>query len=364
MKKLGVGIVGCGAISSIYLKNLGTLFPNLEVRAVCDMLPDRAASRAAEFGIARAIALPELFASGEIDIVLNLTVPKSHYEISLAALEAGKHVYSEKPLALSLPEGERLVALAKSKGLFFGVAPDTMLGAGLQTCRKLIDEGLIGDVFGATAFMLDGGPEGWHPNPAFYYQKGGGPMFDMGPYYIHALVFLMGPVISTVGRTMRVREVRVATSAERRGERIKVEVPTTVSSFLNFSGGSEGILMTSFDCAGGTSHAPIEIYGSEGTLLVPDPNTFGGPVRVRRKVSGGFEDVALVPGYTDNSRGVGLSDMASAIVEGRRPRAGADLALHALELMVGIHVSAAEEDKYTMRHLCERPDPLVPASRR
>lgn len=358
MKRLGLGIVGCGAISSIYLKNCTSLFGNVEVRALADVDPERAKSRAAEFGVPRVLSLPELLASEEVDIVLNLTVPKAHAEVSLAALEAGKHAYCEKPLALSLAEGERLVALAESKGLCLGSAPDTFLGAGLQTCRRLIDEGRIGEVSGATAFMLDGGPEGWHPNPAFYYQKGGGPMFDMGPYYIHALVSLMGPVAGVVGRAFKAREYRVTTSAARRGERIEVEVPTTVTGILDFASGAQGLLMTSFDCVGGTSRAPIEIYGSEGTLVVPDPNTFGGPIRMRRKGEEGFTELPLLFGYSENSRGLGLSDMADAIGEGRRPRVGPALALHALELMEGIHVSAETGTRYAMRHSCERPEPL------
>jgi predicted dehydrogenase len=360
MRKLGVGIVGCGAISSVYLKNCATLFDNLEIRALSDLVPERARTRAAELGGVRALSLPELLACDEIDIVLNLTVPKAHVEVSLAALEAGKHVYCEKPLALSLAEGEALVALAESKGLCFGSAPDTVLGAGIQSCRKYIDEGLIGEPLGVTAFMLDGGPEGWHPNPAFYYQKGGGPMFDMGPYYIHALVTLLGPVSGVVGRTLKAYDERTITSAERFGEKIKVDVPTTVTGLLDFASGASGILMTSFDCVGGTSHAPIEIYGSEGTLVVPDPNTFGGPVRVRRKGEKVFSELPLLFGRAENSRGLGLSDMAEAIEESRPPRAGADLALHALELMEALHLSADTGKRCVLRHSCARPAPLKP----
>lgn len=362
MKRLGVGIVGCGAISSIYLKNCASLFDNIEVRALSDLDLERARAKAAEFGVPRALALPELLASEDVDIVLNLTVPKAHAEVSLAALRAGKHAYSEKPLALSLAEGEALVALAESKGLCLGSAPDTFLGAGLQTCRSLIDEGAIGEVAGATAFMLNGGPEGWHPNPAFYYQRGGGPLLDMGPYYIHALVSLMGPVAGVVGRAFKAREYRIATSAARKGERIEVEVPTTATGILDFASGAQGLLMTSFDCVGGTSHAPIEVYGSEGTLVVPDPNTFGGPIMIRRKGDEGFAELPLRFGYAENSRGLGLSDMAAAIAEGRRPRVGPELALHALELMEGMRASAETGSRYVMRHSCERPEPL-PAGR-
>jgi predicted dehydrogenase len=360
MGKSGIGIVGCGNISSIYMKNCVALFENVEIRAISDMVPGRARDRAAEFGGTRALSLPELLDADDIDIVLNLTVPKAHYEVSMAALEAGKHVYCEKPLALSLSEGEALVSLAESKGLYFGSAPDTPLGAGIQSCRKYIDDGSIGKPLGATAFMLNGGTEGWHPNPAFYYEKGGGPMFDMGPYYIHALVTLLGPVSGIVGRTSKAFEERTITSAERFGEKIRVDVPTTATALLDFESGASGLIMTSFDYIGGTSHAPIEIYGSEGTLVVPDPNTFGGPIRIRRKGEAEFSTLPLLFGYSDNSRGLGLSDIADAIENRRPPRAGADLALHALELMEALHLSANAGTRYSMRHSCDRPAPFEP----
>jgi predicted dehydrogenase len=355
MKKLRVGIVGCGNISSIYLKNLTTVFRNVEVRALADIVPERAALKASEFGVPRSSSLAELLAADDIDAVLNLTLPRAHAEISLAALGAGKHVYGEKPLAIDLAEGEGIASLAAAKGLRLGSAPDTFLGAGLQTCRKLIDEGWIGEVAGATAFMLCGGHEGWHPDPAFYYKRGGGPMFDMGPYYIHALVSLIGPVAAISGQARAAWAERIVGSEPRRGERIAVEVPTTVSAMLDFEGGATAILMTSFDVRGGTSHAPIEIYGSEGTLLVPDPNTFGGPVRLRRRGASDFAELPLFFGCAENSRGLGLSDMAAAIEEGRPARASGELALHALEIMEGIHVSAAEGRRYVVRHRCERP---------
>ncbi len=362
MKRLRIGVVGCGNISSIYLKNCGSVFGNLEIRALADLVPERAKAKAAEFaaetGDARACTLRELLAAEDIDAVLNLTIPNAHAEVSLAALEAGKHVYGEKPLAVSLAEGERIAALAKSKGLRLGSAPDTFLGAGLQTCRKLIDEGWIGEVVGATAFMLCGGHEGWHPDPAFYYKRGGGPMLDMGPYYIHALVSLMGPVAGLVGQAKTAWAERTVTSKQRYGERIEVEVPTTVTGLLDFESGASAVLMTGFDAMGGTTHAPLEIYGSEGTLLAPDPNTFGGPVRIRRKGAAEFSDLPLLFRYAENSRGLGLSDLAAAIEEGRPARASGELALHALEIMEGIHASAAEGRRCVMRHGCARPSPL------
>jgi len=356
MQKLRVGIIGCGNISSIYLKNCTTMFKNLEIVALADLVLERAKAKAAEFGVPRVQSVDEMLASKDIDAVLNLTIPLAHAEVARSALEAGKHVYGEKPLAVDFAEGEKLAALAKAKGLFMGSAPDTFLGAGLQTCRKLIDDGWIGEVVGATAFMLCGGHEGWHPDPAFYYKRGGGPMFDMGPYYLHALVSLLGPVKALVGKTSAAWKERVITSKERSGEIIEVEVPTTVTGILDFESGAEGTIMTSFDVRGGSSHAPIEIYGSEGTLLAPDPNTFGGPVKVRRRGERDFVELPLLFGYAENSRGLGLSDMAEAIALARPPRASGELALHALEIMEGIHVSSDEGKRYVMRSSCKRPE--------
>jgi predicted dehydrogenase len=358
MRKLRVGIIGCGNISSIYLKNCTTVFKNLEIVALADLVPERAAAKAAEFGVSRTLSVSEMLASKDIDAVLNLTIPLAHAEVARAALEAGKQVYGEKPLATGFAEGEEIVSLAKAKGLYLGSAPDTFLGAGLQTCRKLIDDGWIGEVVGATAFMLCGGHEGWHPDPAFYYKRGGGPMFDMGPYYLHALISLVGPVKALVGKTSAAWKERVVTSKERSGEQIAVEVPTTVTGILDFESGAEGTIMTSFDVRGGSSHAPIEIYGSEGTLIAPDPNTFGGPVKLRRRGERDFVELPLLFGYAENSRGLGLSDMAEAIADARPPRASGELALHALEIMEGIHVSSGEGQRYVMRSSCSRPAPL------
>lgn len=358
MKKLRVGVVGCGNISSIYLKNCTKVFRNLQIVALADLAPERASAKAAEFGIERSSSVEELLAAKDLDAVLNLTIPLAHYEVAKAALDAGKHVYGEKPLAVDFEAGRKLAELADTKGLLIGSAPDTFLGAGLQTCRKLIDDGWIGEVVGASAFMLCGGHESWHPDPAFYYKRGGGPMFDMGPYYLHALISLVGPVASLSGRATSAWERRTITSEPRFGEVIEVEVPTNVSAILDFAGGAQGTITTSFDVRGGSSHAPIEIYGSEGTLLVPDPNTFGGTVRIRRRGQPDFAEIPLAFGYAENSRGLGLSDMAGAIEEGRPARASGELALHALEIMEGIHRSSDSGNKYVMRTSCSRPEPM------
>jgi predicted dehydrogenase len=358
MGKLRVGVVGCGNISAIYLKNCAKVFRNLEIVALADLVPERAVAAAAEYGIARASGVDELLAAGDVEAVLNLTVPRAHYEVSRAILEAGKHAYCEKPLAVDFASGGKLVELAGARGLRIGSAPDTFLGAGLQTCRKLIDDGWIGEVVGASAFMLCGGHESWHPDPAFYYKPGGGPMFDMGPYYLHALISLIGPVVSLSGRAGAAWKRRTITSEPRYGEIIEVEVPTNVSAILDFAGGAQGTITTSFDVRGGTSHAPIEIYGSEGTLLAPDPNAFGGPVRLRRRGQADFAELPLAFGRAENSRGLGLSDMADAIEKGRPARAAGELALHALEIMEGIQVSSDSGARYAMRTSCRRPEPM------
>ncbi|MEI8095496.1 MAG: Gfo/Idh/MocA family oxidoreductase [Spirochaetales bacterium] len=348
-KKLGVGIIGCGNISSIYLKNGTTLFDNLEIRAVADLDLARAQARATEFGVAKVCSVKELLADKSIDVVLNLTVPLAHYSVCKAALEAGKHVYVEKPLAVKLEEGEELAALAKAKGLYLGGAPDTFLGGGIQTCVKLIEDGWIGTPIGATAFMVCGGHEHWHPDPAFYYQVGGGPMFDMGPYYLTALVALLGPAVSVAGMTSKARGQRTISSAPKKGTVMDVEVPTHIAGLVRFASGATATVVTSFDVAGGSSHVPLEIWGTGGTLQVPDPNAFGGPVRYRKAGQSEWSEIPLLFGYAENSRGLGLSEMATAISEGRPARAGVGMTLHVLELMHAFHRSADTKRQVTLK---------------
>jgi predicted dehydrogenase len=289
--------------------------------------------------------------------VLNLTIPRAHAEVGLAALNAGKNVYNEKPLAVRREDGQRMLETAKAKGLLVGGAPDTFLGAGIQTCRKLIDDGWIGEPVAATAFMVCHGHESWHPDPEFYYKVGGGPMFDMGPYYLTALVNLIGAVRCVSGSTRITFAERTITSQPKYGTKIEVEVPTHVAGLLDFANGAIGTIITSFDVWAGELPR-IEIYGSAGSLSVPDPNTFGGPVRIRRAGSTEWSEVPLAFGYADNSRGLGVADMASALQAGRSHRASGALTYHVLDIMHAVHDSSRDGRRVELTSACERPAPL------
>lgn len=351
-----VGIIGCGNISGIYLEN-SKIFDAINVVAVADIDPDRAKARAAEYNIPKACSVEELLADPEIEIVLNLTTPDAHGPVALAALNAGKHVYNEKPLAVTRDEARALLDLAARKGLRVGCAPDTFLGGGLQTCRKLIDDGWIGEPIGATAFMMSHGPESWHPNPTFFYQPGGGPMFDMGPYYLTALCVLLGPVRRVTGSARISFPERTVTSEHNYGARIPVNTPTHVAGVLDFASGAVATIITSFDVW--SSQLPrIEIYGSQGTLGAPDPNTFDGPVLLRRAGAREWSNVPLSHGFTRNSRGIGVADMATAIRTGRPHRASGELAHHVLDIMHAIHDASREERHITLRSAMTRPAPL------
>ena len=338
-----VGVIGCGNISGIYLTNCRKL-PGLELVACADLDIGRARAKAVEHGI-RAATVDELLADPDIDLVINLTIPAVHAEVSMSALAAGKHVYTEKPLATRRADGAATLALAREKGLRVGSAPDTFLGGGLQTCRKLIDDGAIGEPVAAVAFMTGHGPEGWHPDPEFFYKPGAGPMFDMGPYYLTALVSLLGPIARVTGSARISFPERTIGSGPKQGQQIAVETPTHVAGVLDFAGGAVATIITSFDVW--AANLPrIEIYGSEGSLSVPDPNTFGGPVRIRLAKDKEWRDVPLTHGYTENSRGLGVADMASAIREDRPHRASGELAYHVLDVM-----AAFEEASTAGRHV-------------
>ncbi|GIN70121.1 dehydrogenase [Bacillus sp. J14TS2] len=356
MSNVKVGIIGCGNISSIYCQ-AGQKFEGLEIHACADLDYSRAKARAVEFNIPKAYTVEQLLADPEIEIIINLTIPQAHAEVCIQALKAGKHVYVEKPLAITLEDGKRILEIAEAKNLMVGGAPDTFLGGGIQTCRKLIDEGVIGDVVAATGFMMSPGHESWHPDPAFYYQYGGGPMLDMGPYYITALINLIGPIRRVTGSTSITYKERTITSKPKYGEKIKVEVPTHVTGLLDFENGAIATLITSFDVKGSTL-PNIEIYGSMGSILVPDPNTFGGPVRLKRQGDSEWEEIPLTHGFTENSRGIGVADMAKALQNGRKHRANGLLTLHVLEVMHGIHEASDKGVHYELTTTCEQPEAL------
>ncbi len=345
MRKTKVAMIGVGAISGIYLKNMHELFQDMELIGVCDLIRSRAEAAVEKYpGLKLYETMFDAFQDPDVDVILNLTRPYEHYDVTREALLHGKHVYSEKPLGATLEEGEKLFALAEEKGLMLGGAPDTFLGAGIQTCRQLIDSGAIGDVLGAAAFMVCHGHETWHPDPAFYYQFGGGPMLDMGPYYLTALCNLAGGVRAVTGACKASFQERVITSQPHSGERVKVDVPTYITGILHFDSGAIGTIFTTFDVYY-ESQARLEIYGTKGTLYCPDPNTFGGPIRLLRPEQGGAAlEMPLMFDYKENSRALGLCDMARALQTGREFRCDKRQTLHVLEIMTTI-VEAAKQEK-------------------
>ena len=371
--KLGIGIIGCGNISAAYFR-LAPLFRGLEVRACTDLNMSAAKARAAEFGV-RAQAIDDLLASDAIDVVINLTIPDAHYAVTSKALEAGKHVYSEKPFVLTVEEGLHLKALADGKGLRVGSAPDTFLGGAHQFARKLIDDGALGRVTAGTAFVLGHGMESWHPNPDFFFLPGGGPMLDMGPYYIANLVNLIGPVKRVAALTGMATETRTLTAeGPRKGETIPVRTPTNVQALLEFASGATVMLGTSWD-VWAHRHGNMELYGTEGTLFVPDPNWFGGTVELAGR-NGRIAAVAQwdhpfgVPndkrasGAYANYRTAGLADMAMAILEGRDARCALDRALHGIDVMTSILKSGEMGAFVDLQTTCTRPAPLDPEAAR
>ena len=345
LSKLGIGIVGCGNIAMTYLRN-AALFAGLEPRACADVLPAQAALRAREYGL-RPCTVEALLTDSAIDIVLNLTVPSAHHDVTLAALAAGKHVFTEKPLALSTEAGRRLVAEAGARHLALGSAPDTFLGAAGRLARQLIDRGAIGRVVTGTAFMMGRGMEHWHPNPAFYYQAGAGPLLDMGPYYLTMLVNLLGPATRVMGMATSGPAERLITApGPLHGTRFKAETPTSVLSLIQFACGATITFGASWDVYR-HGNAPIELHGTEGSLRLPDPDTFGGIVSLSRRgadwedvdtadrVYGGINWPFAQPDRA-NYRMLGVADLAAAVASGGAPRASAALALHVLDILGAI----------------------------
>ena len=354
-----VGIVGCGNISGIYLQNLTELFTNVTVYACGDLDGEKARQAAHRWSVPHIMTLEEMLRCDEIDMILNLTTPRTHYKINKLCLEAGKHVYVEKPLALNYEEGKELVALAKEKDLYLGCAPDTFLGADIQTCRSLIQGGFIGKPVAASAFMMCHGHESWHPSPEFYYDLGGGPLFDMGPYYVTALVTLLGEAKSVCAINGKTFQERTITSQPKFSQKIPVKVDTHVAAVIEFKNGAIATLVTSFD-VWNHSMPNLEIYGTLGSLKVPDPNGFGGPVACATFEDNTFKEIPLLSLYSDNSRGLGVSDMAACIESGRTHNASGALALHVLEIMTSIIKSGQEGRRIALESTLP---PFTPASR-
>jgi len=338
MKLTKVGVVGCGNISGIYLSNLAK-FTDTEILRLADLDVDRAQQVAEAQGVPRFGTVEELINDAEIDVVLNLTVPKAHAAVNQLALNAGKHVYAEKPFAVQREDARATLDLAQAKGLRTGAAPDTFLGAGIQTCRELIDDGAIGRPIGVQAFMLCRGHESWHPSPEFYYETGGGPMLDMGPYYVTALVNLLGPIKRVTGSAQISFTERTITSEPKAGKVVTVETPTHLSAVLDFESGAVGAITTSFDVAAHT-YPNITVFGSEGSIMVPDPNTFGGPVMMRRGNDSDWSEVPIKRPFSANMRGLGLLDMITGIRLNRPTRASGELAFHVLDIMLAIEESS------------------------
>ena len=380
MRKVKIGIVGCGIISRTYISNIKAFFPWLEIAACADLFVDKARETASKYSIPKACTVDELLEDPGIEIIINLTIPAAHTQINQKALSAGKHVYCEKPLALNLEDAEETLKLAERQKLMLGCAPETFLGAALQTCRKLLDDGWIGKPVSATANMTSFGVETWHASPEFYYKKGSGPMLDMGPYYVTALVSLLGPISKTACFASIGSKTRKIYSNPLRGKDIDVEVPTTYTGILGFESGVQANINMSFDMW--MSNLPkLEIYGTEGTLIVPDPNMCAGQIKIFRKekvldsinsraysekdakdYSTDYDSLQEIPQLyeqpLDYLRGLGVLDMAFALVNGRRHRANEELAYHVTEALMSFDTAADENIVYSMKSTCRRPEPL------
>ena len=365
-RELAVGIIGCGNISTTYF-SLAPLFRGLKIVACSDINMNAAELRAEEYGV-KAQTIEELLGNPELDIIVNLTIPDAHFAVSKRILEAGKHVYSEKPLVLSLEEGEELRRLAKAKGLSVGCAPDTFLGGSHQLARAFIDKGGIGRVTAGTCHVMSPGMESWHPNPDFFFLPGGGPILDLGPYYIANLVNLIGPVKRVAALTSMASETRTISSQPRAGETIPVKTPTNIHALLEFANGATITLSASWD-VWSHRHANMELYGTEGSLYVPDPNFFGGTV----EASGRNKDIQPLEAWEHpfgvnnqehangpraNYRTAGLADMAVAILEGRDARCSLDRALHGVDVMTAILQSGAEGRFVELQTTCTQPAAL------
>lgn len=379
MRKVKIGIIGCGVISHTYISDIKSMFPWLEIVACSATTVEKAKKVAIQYGIPKPCSTDDLLKDPEVEIVINLTTPAVHTEINRKVLQAGKHLYCEKPFALSLKEADEILSMAKDKGLLVGGAPETFLGTGLQTCRKVIDEGWIGRPVMVTANMTNYGMETWHASPEFYYKKGAGPMLDMGPYYLTALITLLGPIARTACFSSTGSPTRTIYSKPLRGKTIKVEVPTSYTGIIQFQSGVHANMNMSFDIWHSTL-PKLEIYGTEGTLIVPDPNMFGGIIKIFRKEkildslnqnfysnkerlnSTEYEDLQEIPQIYEEPlkymRGLGVLDMAFALVHGRKHRTSEELLYHVTEALLSFDEAAGTNRIYEMTSTCVRPEPL------
>jgi predicted dehydrogenase len=367
MTQLGVGIIGCGNISTAYL-TLAPVFKSLKLVAVADLNMDNARAKAAEFNV-RADSVEDLLKASDVDVIVNLTIPDAHFAVTKSILEAGKHAYSEKPLVLTLEEGQILRDLAAAKNLRVGAAPDTFLGGAHQQARAAIDDGTTGKIIGGTCHVMGHGMEAWHPNPDFFFKHGAGPVLDIGPYYVTNLIHLIGPVKSVAALANKTFETRTIGNGPRDGEVIPVEVATNIHALLEFENGAAVTLGASWD-VWTNKHTNMELYGEKSSIFVPDPNFFGGDVEV-----GGADGVIKplaawdhpfgVNNFDDNTKAnyrcAGLADMAAAISEGREHRCNVDVAVHATDVMTSILRSGEERRFIDLTTSCARPEPLSPA---
>lgn len=366
IKPVKTAIIGCGNISSIYLENAAR-WKILDLVACANRTLPRAQSQAKKFCVPRAASITDVLADPDIELIINLTTPDVHAEIGLAALRAGKSVYNEKPLAIRREDAQLMLTEASARDLRVGCAPDTFLGGGLQTCRQLIDAGEVGTPVAANAFMFIMGPEAWHPDPAFLYQVGAGPLFDIGPYYLTALISILGSVRRVTGSARTTHIERTIGSGPKQGQTFAVETPTHIASVLDFASGPVVTLTTSFDVAVSAGAAInlydvggalLEIQGTKGTLAMPDPNIFGGTVRIRRLDESDWREIPIARAYIENSRTLGAADMAYAIRTGRAHRANGEMAYHVLDVMHAVLEASSIGQHIALTSICERPAPL------
>ena len=361
---MNIGIIGCGNISPVYF-NAHKLYNNFKVTACADIDETVAKNSASKFNVSFQ-TIDEILTNPNIDIILNLTIPSAHKEVIIKTMNAGKHSFSEKPLAISFDEGREIYELAKEKKLYVGCAPDTFLGSAGQKARELIDNNTIGDVVLGTFNIMSYGMEHWHPNPDFFFKPGAGPIFDLGVYYITQLVNLLGPVESILSVSGTASEERIITSKPRNGEKIKVETPTTLLGVLNFKNKAKVQLFASWD-VWKHEHTTIELYGLNGSMIIPDPNYFGGKLKFSKKDSDweiidtkdmflGMPNKENDDGLVANYRGIGLSDMVNSIKQNKKFRCSIDLTLHVLEIMDGILTSSVNSSIYNTITSCDRPE--------